>query len=259
MLDPATLRRFDIIYASDLVYSPGCWTLCGDANCCNFGRYKSQMKLLGRSHAQELPLLPGEFEYLQHKGWLGEFPGGEHRVVEYPLACGTMRLEFMVGTSSAGCACRHATRTTVCRLYPLLPLFDIDGRLTGVDPNFGIFEELESLDALPRACQLTTIPFGEMDKFLAITAAIGQDPTTVFYATAYHLTKAHARAQLAAAQASQGARQISGLALFEGLFALKRLLDQNVLRAQVEELAGRFRDRYGAAFRLAEPDAGRCD
>jgi hypothetical protein len=37
---------FDKIYATDLVYRPGCWQLCGDAHCCNFNRYRARFKII---------------------------------------------------------------------------------------------------------------------------------------------------------------------------------------------------------------------
>ena len=56
---------FDRIYATDLVYAPDCWKLCGNAHCCNFSRYKSQMSILGHQRSQEIPLLPGEFDFIR--------------------------------------------------------------------------------------------------------------------------------------------------------------------------------------------------
>ncbi len=68
--------EFEQIYATDLVYVPECWKLCGDAHCCNFARYKSRFKMIGCTPFQELPLLPGEYEFLASKNWLNQF--GEH-------------------------------------------------------------------------------------------------------------------------------------------------------------------------------------
>jgi hypothetical protein len=241
---------FDAIYATDLVYAPGCWQLCGDAHCCTFSRYKSQMKILGHRHKQELPLLPGESDYMKQRGILGDFRDAQCMAVEYPLSQGKMKLEFLVGGTNA-CACKHDTRTTVCRLYPLLPIFDIDGKLTGVDADFGIYEEIEKIDGTDRGCKLTNVPFSEMNKLLTIASAIGRSPKAVFYVTAYQLAKQHARTQLQKAKTAQKPeRQMSTLALFEGMFLLRQLLDQSVLRPQLEALAARFRDRHGARFSL---------
>ena len=65
---------FETIYSTDLVYAPDCWKLCGDAHCCNFMRYKSKMSILGKNLFQELPLLPGEFEFLRRADGSSDSP-----------------------------------------------------------------------------------------------------------------------------------------------------------------------------------------
>ena len=239
---------FDRIYKTDLVYAPNCWQLCGDAHCCNFTRYKSAMSILGRS-LQELPLLPGEFEFLSARGWIKRFANVQHRVIEFPLSLGVMRLEFLVGHSQS-CACEHDTRTTVCRLYPLLPIYDLLGRVTGVDMSFGIFEEIEAIDQTPRACKLDQIPFSELGKFLTISNAIAQNPTQLFYVMAYQIAKIHAAEQLR--RAKQGAKPgTSTLRIFEGLYALGRLMDGSLMRVRLDALSDEFARRYGEGFAVA--------
>ena len=210
---------------------------------------KSRLVTIGR-HPQELPLLPGEYEFLRRKGWLDRFPGTEHRVIQYPLIHSVMQLEFIVGITGS-CACEHATRTTTCRLYPLTPVFDIDGRVINVETEFGIYEELEKLDGLPRACKIENVPFTELGKFLTIAAAIGRNPIALFYLTAYQVAKAHALERLRRARAAQPATvTVDAFRLFEGSFALRRLFDQSELRPRLETMAAEFRRRYGARFQL---------
>ncbi len=72
---------FERIYATDLRYVPDCYKLCGDAHCCNFSRYKQKFAFMGRSHFQELPLLPGEFEFLRDQGYLAQFQDHELRQI----------------------------------------------------------------------------------------------------------------------------------------------------------------------------------
>jgi len=203
--------------------------------------------MLNKKFHQELPLLPGEYEYLEHKGWLGRFRESERMEIDYPLSQGRMKIEFLMSRSRS-CPCEHDTRTTVCRLYPLLPVYEVDGTLAGVDLQFGMFEEIEQIDRTERACKLTNVPFEEMGKFLAIAAEIARNPKAVFYAMAYRLTKQHARAQLEHATSKRPDR--TALSLFEGMFLLRQILDQAALRPQLEALADRFRDQYGPRFCL---------
>ena len=241
-IDPSLAASFDRIYSTDLVYAKDCWQLCGNGHCCNFTRYKSQFGMIGKSHFQELPLLPDEFNYLESKGWTAQFGDFEHRVIDYPLSMGKMKIEFLVGRSKT-CACNHDTRTTVCRLYPLLPIFDLDGRLTGVDLEFGIFEEIEKIDGLERACKIENMPLPELNKFLTITTEIANRPKALFHALAYRIAKAHARKQLVAVATANSA---AALPTLEAAFLLRRLFDHDALRVEIETLANAMIERHGA-------------
>ncbi len=101
--------------------------------------------------------------------------------------------------------CEHDTRPTICRLYPLLPRFSVEGRLVGTEP-VGIFEELERIAELEAACQLTTWSFDETNEFLTITNELGRNPRHLFYLEAYRITKRHVSERLAERCASDGPR-----------------------------------------------------
>ena len=245
-LDPSTVQRFDKIYATDLVYVRNCWQLCGDAHCCSFARYKARFKLIARTPFQELPLLPGEYAYLRAKGWLDQFGDHDHKVIEYPLDSGTLKIESIV-SRRPHCACDHDTRPVVCRLYPLLPVFTVDGILIGVEA-YGIYEELEQLAGLAPACQLTTIPFDELPKFLAITSELAQNPHYLYYLEAYRLTKEHVRAQLLQAK---NKHQGDLFSLFEKMLIRKQLIDHTVLKPALQALVDQFHKVYGPQFTLS--------
>lgn len=244
-LSASERQVFDGVYATDLVYVPDCWKLCGDAHCCSFDRHKARFKLLARGHFQELPLLPGEFEYLGERGWLGQFGDFEHRVAEMPIEGGVLRAESIVSTK-AGCPCNHGTRPTICRLYPLLPVFDVHGRLVDAEP-VGIYDELEQLATLPRACQVSALPFEQLRRLLTIAAALARSPKILFYLEAYRLTKRHV---VAAVDARRKAGNGDAFAAFEIGMMRRRLIDQDDLRRQLDDLHGRFSATYGQEFSL---------
>lgn len=239
--------NFERIYSTDLVFQPDCWKLCGDAHCCSFQRYKSRFRLIGNPPGGQLPLLPGEYAWLQSNGLVKEFREHEHRVVIHEFHGRLLRIETMVG-KEAFCQCTQGSRTAICRLYPLLPQFDDEGRLTGASLSFGSFELLEELQQLERACKITQVPITELNKFLAIAEEIGRDPVTLFYTRAYALTLEHIRHRLPALHAT---RQDSDFfATYEMSLIRGKLIDQEALDAELTELAERFERRYGAAFRL---------
>ena len=241
------LTGFERIYATDLVYVPDCWRLCGDAHCCSFARYKSRFKMIARTPFQELPLLPGEYEFLASMGWLGQFGDYDHKVIEFPIDGYTLKAESIVNRKP-DCACDHDTRPTICRLYPLLPTFDIAGRLVATEP-MGIYEEMEHIAGIEAACQVTSLPFDEANKFLAIVGELSKNPAHLFYLEAYRITKRHVSNRLTERYSSND-RDV--FAVFESGFIRQNLIDTEQLRAELSQLARHFEESYGDSFQLCE-------
>jgi hypothetical protein len=235
--------EFEEIYATDLVYVPDCWQLCGDAHCCSFKRYKSSFKMIARTPFQELPLLPGEFEFLAEKGWLEQFGDYDHKIVEFEIDGHTLKAESIL-SRKPDCACDHATRPTICRLYPLLPTFNISGHLVGTE-SMGIYEEMEQIAGMDAACKLTSLPFGQLDKFLSITNQLSKNPIHLYYLEAYRITKQHVSERL---KEKHSATQRDVFSVFESGFIRGTLIDTQQLANELNELARRFHEHYGDRF-----------
>lgn len=219
---------YDRVYDTDLVYVKDCWKLCGDAHCCSFQRYKSRYRLIAKTAFQELPLLPGEHGYLQARGWLSQFEPFEHRVQVFEVGDRQLRYEAII-SRRLGCACDHATRPTICRLYPLLPRFDVEGQLIGVEPT-GIYEEMERIGGLPRACQVDAVPFDQMPAFLSLVGALAASPLLRCHLELYRLTKAHVAARLAQRVAQTGKDVFQS---FENALLRQSLVDDSSLHAEL--------------------------
>lgn len=239
------MQIFDKIYQTDLVYRKDCWQLCGDAHCCSFSRHKARFRRMAKTHFQELLLLPGELGYLRQKGWLKQFGDFEHRVTRYALGQGTLTIESVI-SQRPNCACDHDTRPVICRLYPLLPVYDINGVIVGTEP-LAIYDELERVDHLAPACQLTAMPFGELNKFLMIASEISKSPRLLFYMMAYRIAKTHVVSGL---QSSIGTNCQSVFTCFEVAYLRNRLIDHTRLRSELQSLARAFREKFGPQFQL---------
>ncbi|MDB6138422.1 MAG: hypothetical protein JWO94_1494, partial [Verrucomicrobiaceae bacterium] len=233
---------FATIYATDLVFEPDCWKLCGDAHCCSFTRHKAKFRMMAKDSAQELPLLPGEWEFLCENGWDKQFAEHEFRASTHVVAGRSLRIESVVSKRPM-CICDHGTRTTVCRLYPLVPQFEVGGGLAGTEP-LGIYEELEQLDGLPPACQVTGLEFPQLNLFLHMTRALASHPVLLFYLMAYRVTKQHARQRVAAKKSA--APEQSAFRLFETAYLRRQLLDQALLDQELTDLLTAFSTHYGS-------------
>jgi hypothetical protein len=246
MPDPTVSREpFEQIYSLDLVFEPDCWRLCGDAHCCSFARHKARFRLLkgDGKPAQELPLLPGEFEFLEAQGWSAQFHEFERRTLVYDFGPGRV-LYDTVTSARPGCACDHDTRTAVCRLYPLLPVFAADGRIVATEP-LGVYEELELLDGLEPACRLSSLPFPQLNLYLELANAIGASPVLRFHLMAYRLAKRHLADRIGAAREETGR---SAFSLFETAFLRRRLFDHDALKGELVSLWDEFLALSGPSF-----------
>lgn len=240
---------FDGIYGINLVFKPDCYKLCGDAHCCNFSRYKSEFSFLSRNHFQELPLLPGEYEYLDAKGYLKQFGDFEHRNIDFEIPSGTIRYEAIVSTRE-GCACDHATRTAICRLYPLLPQFGVDCSILGVE-TIGVYESMERIAGLEPACKLKSLPFDQLNEFLKLTGFIGSSPQMVFYIEAYR--KAKAMAHNAIEKSYKEFPDESIFRLLESKLLRNKLFEIDTLRSDLEDMHSKFAKRHGRNLTSSDP------
>lgn len=232
MTKSSTFEIFDQIYDTNLVFEKDCYKLCGDAHCCNFSRYKSKFSFMSQKHVQELPLLPGEFEYLEHKGYLEQFGTYTHRVVPFDFETGSVTYNALV-SEKEGCACNHATRTTICRLYPLLPQFSSDGVINGVE-DIGIYEEIEKIEGLAKACKLDSIPFDQLSAFLRLAATISKSREMMFHIEAFRAAKSMAANALVAQK--EKFPDESTFSLFEMLALRNKLFSADDLKSSLQTL-----------------------
>ena len=238
------------VHAIDLVYVQDCHRLCGDAHCCSFARHKARFRMLGQQAFQELPLLPGEHEHMAATGALAQFGDCERRRGAFALDAERAVPYESIVSRRPGCACEHATRPTICRLYPLFPVHDVAGRLLGVEPQFGVYEELEALDGAPRACAVGSLPFEQLRLFLALCDHLARSPLHLFCLHAYRAAKRHVAEGLRRRLATSPQ---SAFALFEWQLLKDRLVDRDALRAELTALADAFAAHYGERFVLPAP------
>lgn len=201
---------------------------------------------MGRKPFQELPLLPGEYEFMAERDLLNQFGDFQHKILNFEIEGYDLKVESILVHTDV-CPCSHDLRPTICRLYPALPVFDIDGRLIATE-TMGIYEEMERIAGLAPACRVDTLSMKELNKFLAITEQISRCPHFLYYLEAYRMTKQHASRQLQNA-VEQGSANV--FVAFEMGFLKNNLLDPAFLRDELSCLAAKFKQRYGATFERA--------
>ena len=242
---------FEQIYSIDLIFRPNCWTLCSDAHCCHFSRYKTP----GDPAFHEIPLLPGEWDFLNRTGHIRQYADYRRLELEVKLTTGVLAYESL-RIPAAQCPCTHDIRPTICRLYPLLPVYSATAGLVGVDTRVTLFDVIEEVLDLPRACRIGEIPLGELQKFMELTRVLGSEPVLVFHLMAYKLVKDVLRKYLLKTVATSGRPTGSREAIADRITALQRDLvvkgvDWGAVHAALNDLGNQFRSIYGLSFRLS--------
>jgi hypothetical protein len=242
---------FDTIYGVDLVFKPGCWALCSDAHCCHFSRYKSASD----AAFHEIPLLPGEWAYLNRTGHIRQYENYRQLKLEVPLTTGILAYESL-RIPATQCPCTHDIRPTICRLYPLLPVYSPTAGFVGVDTRVTLFDVIEEVCDLPRVCRIEEVPFSELQKFMQLTRALGSEPVLVFHLIAYKLVKDTLRRYLLQMVAAGGRPSGSREDIAERITALQRDLvvkavNWGAVKSELNELGNQFRALHGASFTLS--------
>ena len=111
----------------------------------------------------------------------------------------------------------------------------------------GIYEEMERIAGLETACQLTSLPFEQIDKFMTIVVELSKNPLHLYYLEAYRITKQQVSKTLEAKSLSSN-RDV--FAVFESGFIRQNLVDSQQLRIELNKLASQFQDQYGDRFNL---------
>lgn len=177
--------KFDQIYQIDLEYQPACWKLCGDGHCCHHTRYRDNIR-----GVQILPLMPGELAYMQERGLLKQYSNPKITSERFEFNFGPIQFDqLQVDLKNGGCPCIHGMRPTICRLYPVLPIFDPQQGIVGFDDKFTIYEEGEAFYKLPQACKITSVPFSQLNQFNSFLKVLASEPLFMFYLTVYRALK----------------------------------------------------------------------
>ena len=251
LLEPRFAPIYDEIYATDLVFEPGCWRRCGDAHCCHFSRYKSEQE----PGFHEIPLLPGEWEYLHTRGHIQQYPDYRRLALEVPLSTGVLTYQSL-RIPTLQCPCAHDLRPTICRLYPLLPVYSATAGLIGIDTRLTLFDVIEEVLELPRGCRIEAIPLGELQKFMGLTRALGSEPVLVFHLMAYKLVKDILCRALQQIVAAAGRPTGSRAQIAERITTYQRdlvvkVVNWGTVKAELNELGRQFRSIHGPSFSVS--------
>jgi hypothetical protein len=126
-----------VIHNRPLISVPDCWKLCGGGFCCSNNHPDFQFRLMPRGGAGTVVIyLQDEYRWLRANGHAicGEEDGAEITAFEFgfggpwPLVLRHARCSYLGRCNGV------ITKPLLCRAYPFIPVFGVDGGLEDVLP-----------------------------------------------------------------------------------------------------------------------------
>ena len=125
------------IHSRPLIAVPGCWQLCGGGVCCSSSQSDFLFRLIPKSSSGTVVVyLEDEYAWMRANGHVvcGEEDGAEAPPFEFdfggrrPLVLRHMRCGYLGRCDGV------ITKPLLCRSYPFLPVFGLNGELENVLP-----------------------------------------------------------------------------------------------------------------------------
>jgi len=238
------------LFGTEFISRDRCWETCGGGYCCKPFRIQQHFAFL-RREGVELPLLPGEYHFLRRGGLLQtgfEDAMSRHEIrlpngLSFPIYRTVCRLD--------GICSDHSHRPMVCRIYPMAPVPDLDGRLERLEPTALIDLHWTRLVQGKNPCTITTLTPEELDRYHELSAELFRDPVNIFYLKAASLYKTAIREGLETRYPQLlELPEADFFRAWERLLVMGKLYRTQDVLAQLVDLSDALSARWGDAFSL---------
>jgi len=218
---------FDVIYSTDVAFVKDCWKLCGDAHCCK--------------NNDNPPLLPGEYDYLLQRNLLSSFEKHTHTESKFTVAKGVVKYEAL-SFKPGGCKCKNDSRLSVCRLYPLRPIYSVEHGLIGVVEGMGVSDILEEMFQKEKSCKVNMVSFKEISKFVYIANAIYRQPDAFQAIMMYNIVHEHFKNAMLKRTLDMDPNEIAEFS--NKPYLLLRVLGSKELKKEIDQFHEEFEKHY---------------
>jgi len=242
------------IFQEEFIARERCWETCGGGYCCKPHRVQRNFSFL-RSQGVELPLLPGVYHYLTARRRLQrgfEETMTSHRItlpngIHFPIYRTVCNLD--------GLCSDHAHRPLICRLYPWVPVPNLDGSLDRVEPAALIDLYWDELQGAHNPCSIGLLTRSEEDSYRHLAAELFRDPQNIFYMKAASLYKAAIKTGMLEGYPHLLAGSTENFfSAWEKLLVLGKLYKPQDILVALAELYDALKDQWGDTFSLCQPE-----
>jgi len=150
MILKPSLEIWEQLHHTSFPSVPNCWEKCGGGFCCNNRHELVKFRAIP-SGRQSFPVMNGEYAYLHDAKSLGPEMISNTRTMSTVLSNGKTVSAHMVTCSQGGRCFSWEQRPLICKIYPFVPIPDLDGNITGFEVG-SVFDIMFHLAGIPSPC-----------------------------------------------------------------------------------------------------------
>ncbi len=235
------------IYQTQFVFEDECWQTCGGGFCCSNNSPDFQFQLLLTGGANLL-YLNREYEFAHQHGVaadnLPDTDPSSLLSLDYGSgrALGAVKVNCRLLGACDGCI----DKPLLCRLYPFIPVFSIDGVIETLHPG-SIFELTSQTMGWTSPCSVALKRSAFMERWTGDVELLAplRHPYIMFHLAAYGILVEAFRTGLANDTKLAGLTGAEFWRTWELVYLSGRLFDWPLIRSQLSDLHDTYHSQFG--------------
>lgn len=230
------------IYNTEFIFEKGCYKTC-NSHCCRWDSPDLPLTIIPKGGT--LFYLPKEYVYVSKYGKLTNIPPYK---IQTKFFDKELFLYYKHCNDDANCDIKFS-RPLFCKLYPFLPVFDIDGNL--LDLNYiSIYDVTFSIIGQDSPCYVKNLKDKYMDLWKKDNSNINllKQPYTLFYIMVGNLIHDNYIETINLNEKLIDLRGKDFWKKWEKLYLAGKLINKNKLEKDIENLYTNFTKKYNFSF-----------
>ncbi len=241
-LSEEEIKYWEQVFNAEFIFEKGCYNTCSSF-CCRWNTPDMPLNLIPKGGT--LFYLPQEYEYIRTYGKVTDL---EPYKMTANIFDKTMMLYYKHCNDDSNCNIKFS-RSLYCKLYPFLPVFDIDGNL--IDLKYiSVYDVTFQLVGQKTPCYVIDLK----DKYMTMwhnepdIIKLLKEPYTLFYLMAGSIVHDNYVKTITSNKSLIELKGAQFWKKWEKLYLAGRLIDKKQLENDLENLYTLFKNRYNLSL-----------
>lgn len=236
MVSTTKQPEFDLgpFYEAKKFSIEGCWTTCGGSSCCKMSRFLKNTKFADKE-AHVIYIFDFEMDWLLKNDQLD--PEFAKTLVKHEFIVNNWTITFYAIKCGYGGLCpNHKFRPLSCFLYPRVPYFEADGKISKL-ANFLFFDDIFDSMNIKKPC--TIFPNFTHETYQTLVDKYLSFPKFYFYINVYYRIKEIMMARFNIENDRETIEE--AMEIYEAMFTLNALVTPEEIATIVIEENAKFK------------------